>query len=157
MDKAVVFNAVLDSFRARLADHEKAAGAAREGASGDEVSQEGKYDTRATESSYLARGHAMQYEAMLEDLRTLESYRIPHYDADEEIGTGALVEVKNGRSLTTYFVLPVGGGTEAMVGGAGIIVINARSPIAKELKGKQAGSSFQVPGQKTKGKIQSVS
>lgn len=156
MDKAAVFRAVLDAFRATLADHEKAAGAAREGASGEEVSQEGKYDTRATESSYLARGHAMQYEAMLDSLRTLESYRVPPYDADEEIGAGALVEVKTGRTKTTYFILPAGGGTEVTVDKTEIVVINARSPIAKELKGKCAGSAFRIPGQKSKGKIQSI-
>lgn len=157
MDKSTVFKAVLKAIRTTLADHEKAAGAAREGASGDEVAQEGKYDTRATESSYLARGHAMQYEAMLENKRTLESYRVPPYDADEEIGTGALIEVKTGRTTTTYFILPAGGGTDVIVDGTEVVVINARSPISKEFKGKCAGDSFQVPGQKTKGTIQSVS
>lgn len=156
MDKTAVFKAVMETFRATLADHEKAAGAAREGASGDEVAQEGKYDTRATESSYLARGHAMQYEAMLDDLRTLEAYRVPPYDADEEIGTGALVEVKTGRAVTHYFILPAGGGTEATVEDTEVVVINARSPISKELKGKCAGSSFAIPGKKSKGKIIAV-
>lgn len=156
MDKAAIFKAILQTFRATLTDHEKAAGAAREGASGDEVASEGKYDTRATEASYLARGHAMQYEAMLQSMRTLESYRVPPYDNDEEIGTGALIEVKTGRSKTTYFILPAGGGTDVIVDGTEIVVINARSPISKELKGKCTGDAFQVPGQKSKGKIQSV-
>lgn len=156
MNKRQVFDALLDAFRATLKDHEKAAGAARDGASGDEVSQEGKYDTRATESSYLARGHAMQYEAMLDDLRTLEAYRVPDYEPDEDIGTGALVEVKSGRTITHYFILPSGGGTEAEVDGINVVVINARSPIAKELKGKHVGNSFPVPDRKTKAKIVSV-
>jgi len=156
MDKAAVFKAVLDAFRATLADHEKAAGAAREGATGDEVAQESKYDTRATEASYLARGHAMQYEAMLDELRTLEAYRVPPYEPDEEIGAGALVEVKTGRTRARYFILPAAGGTEARVNGAEIVVIHARSPIARELKGKRAGDAFSLPGGKAKGQIVSV-
>ncbi len=156
MDKAAIFQAVLDAFRAVLTDHENAAGAARAGASGDEVSSEGKYDTRATEASYLARGHAMQYEAMIDELRTLESYRVPAYEADEEIGTGALVEVKVGRTKTTYFLLPSGGGTEATVDDVQIVVINARSPISKALKGKRAGDSFAAADGRSKGKIVNV-
>jgi hypothetical protein len=156
MDKAAIFQAVLDAFRAALTDHERAAGAARAGASGDEVASEGKYDTRATEASYLARGHAMQYEAMIDDLRTLEAYRVPQYEADEDIGTGALVEVKIGRAKTVYFILPSGGGTEATVAQTPIVVINARSPISKELKGKRAGDSFQTPPGPAKGKIISI-
>jgi hypothetical protein len=156
MDKTEVFQALLTAFRSTLADHEKAAGAARESASGDEVSSDGKYDTRATESSYLARGHAMQYEAMIDELRTLEAYRVPQYEPEEEIGNGALIEVKIGRAKTFYFMLPSGGGTEALVDKTSIIAINARSPIGKELKGKRAGDSFQAPGAKAKGKISSV-
>ena len=77
MDKSEIFKAVLAQFRHDLGLQEKAAGAAREGATGDEVLSEGKYDTRATEASYLARGHAMQFEALVEGLRLLESYRLP--------------------------------------------------------------------------------
>jgi hypothetical protein len=157
MDKTEIFQAILSVFRATLADHEKAAGAARESASGDEVSSDGKYDTRATESSYLARGHAMQYEAMVGELRTLEAYRVPQYEPDEEIGTGALVEVKVGRAKAFYFILPSGGGTEALVRKTSVIAINARSPAGKEFKGKCAGASFQIPGAKSKGEISSVS
>jgi len=156
MNKRNVFEAVLQSFRSVLKEHEKAAGAAREGASGDEVAQEGKYDTRATEASYLARGHAMQYEALIDDLRTLEAYRVPEYEPDEDIGTGALVEVKSGRTSTHYFILPSGGGTEADINGTQVVVINARSPISKELKGKRVGDSFAVPDRKTKAKVASV-
>lgn len=156
MNKRNVFEAVLQSFRNTLTDHEKAAGAARDGASGDEVAQEGKYDTRATEASYLARGHAMQYEALIDDLRTLEAYRVPDYDPDETIGTGALVEVKSGRATTHYFILPSGGGTEAAVEGIQVVVVNARSPIAKELKGQRKGYSFPIPDRKTKAKVVSV-
>lgn len=156
MDKAAVFKAVLKAFRATLTDHEKAAGAAREGASGDEVASEGKYDTRATEASYLARGHAMQYEALLQEMRTLDAYRVPPYDPDEDIGTGALVEVKAGRSTTRYFILPSGGGTEVQVAGKSVVAINARSPIGKELKGKRAGDSFTIPGPGKPAKVVSV-
>lgn len=156
MDKAVIFQALLEAFRATLTDHEKAAGAAREGASGDEVSSDGKYDTRATEASYLARGHAMQYEAMIDELRTLESYRVPSYKTDEEIGTGALVEVRIKREKTLYFILPSGGGTQTTVDKTTIVIINGRSPIGKELKGKCTGDSFTAPDGKSTGNVVSV-
>mgnify|MGYP002632728520 CR=1 FL=1 len=156
MDKVAVIRAVIEKFRATMADHESAAGAAREGATGDEVSSDGKYDTRATEASYLARGHAMQYEAMLEDLRTLEAYRVPDYESDEEIGTGALVEVTVNRAKNFYFILPRGGGIDTAFGKHAVTVINARSPIARELKGKYKGDTFLFADGQMKGKIANV-
>jgi hypothetical protein len=156
MDKAALFQALLQSFRAKVAGHEKAARAARDGATGDEVLSESKYDTRATESSYLARGHAMQYEAMLDDLRTLEAYRVPAYGPDEPIGTGALVELKLGRARSLCFLLPTGGGVEATVDGREVVAITARSPIGRALKGRRAGEPIELPDGGGKGTIVSV-
>lgn len=156
MDKRAVFKAVLQQFRDDLRQQERAAGSARDGATGDEVRSEGKYDTRATEASYLARGHAMQFEALVDDLRTLEAYRVPDYEADETIGTGALVEVGFGRERQHYFVLPRGGGIFVEHEGVEIAVLNPRSPLAKSLNGLRSGDDFAVPGGERQGKIRSV-
>lgn len=156
MDKRAVFQAVLAKFRDDLKQQERAAGAARDGATGDEVASEGKYDTRATEASYLARGHAMQFEALIDDLRTLEAYRVPDYEADETIGTGALVEVGFGRAREHYFILPRGGGIFVEFDGTEIAVLNPRSPLAKCLNGLKAGDSFMPPAGTRKGRIRAV-
>jgi hypothetical protein len=156
MDKRAVFKAVLGQFRDDLRQQERAAGAAREGATGDEVQSESKYDTRATEASYLARGHAMQFEALVDDLRTLEAYRVPDYGPDESIGTGALVEVAFGRERQHYFILPRGGGIFVAHEGVEIAVLNPRSPLAKSLNGLRSSDAFTVPGGERKGKIRSV-
>lgn len=156
MDKRAVFKAILAKFRDDLKQQERAAGAAREGATGDEVASESKYDTRATEASYLARGHAMQFEALIDDLRTLEAYRVPDYEADEKIGTGALVEVSFGRERQHYFILPRGGGIFLEFDGVEIAVLNPRSPLAKTLNGVKTGDSFAPPSGDKRGKIRSV-
>ena len=110
MDKQAVFRAVLARFQAVLEEHRRAAGDARDGATGDEVASEGKYDTRATESSYLARGHAMQFEALAEAFRTLDAYRLPPDRPGTSIGTGTLVEGESCGERWHYLVLPAGGG-----------------------------------------------
>ena len=156
MNKRAAFKTVLEKFRQELKQQERAAGAAREGASGDEVSSESKYDTRATEASYLARGHAMQYEALIDDLRTLEAYRVPDYENDESIGTGALVEVSFGRERQHYFILPRGGGIFVEFDGIEIAVLNPRSPLAKCLVGNKTGHSFEAPNGGKAGKIRAV-
>jgi hypothetical protein len=156
MDKRAVFKTILAKFRDDLKQQERAAGAAREGATGDEVASEGKYDTRATEASYLARGHAMQFEALIDDLRTLEAYRMPDYEPDEAIGTGALVEVRYGRERQHYFILPRGGGIFVEFEGLEIAVLNPRSPLAKCMSGQSVGCSFTPPAGAKKGKIRMV-
>ena len=156
MDKRKAFKIVLEKFRHELKQQERAAGAAREGATGDEVSSEGKYDTRATEASYLARGHAMQYEALIDDLRPLEAYRVPDYEKDESIGTGALVEVGCGRERQHYFILPRGGGIFIESEETEIAVLNPRSPLAKCLVGRRSGDTFEAPNGGKQGKIRDV-
>ncbi len=56
MDK----NTVVEAFRTVLTEElsavERVAAMARDEVSSEETKQEGKYDTRATEASYLARG-----------------------------------------------------------------------------------------------------
>lgn len=156
MDKALVFKAVLVQFREQLAQQEKAAGAARAGATGEEVHSESKYDTRATEASYLARGHAMQFEALADSLRTLESYRLPAYTDDTPIGTGALVETATGKRRELYFLLPAGGGITIDCDGREVIVLNARSPLARQLKGRTTGQSVPQPDDEPRIRIRAV-
>jgi transcription elongation GreA/GreB family factor len=141
MDKRAVFKSVLEKFREDLRQQERAAGAARDGATG---------------ASYLARGHAMQFEALVDDLRTLEAYRLPDYEADEAIGTGALVEMVVGRKGQHYFILPRGGGIFVEHAGVEIAVLNPRSPLAKSLNGHRVGDRFLLPGSDQQGRIRSV-
>ena len=60
--------AAIEAFRASLSTEldavERVAAMARDEASSAETKQEGKYDTRATEASYLARGQAERIVAL---------------------------------------------------------------------------------------------
>ncbi|MCF7764776.1 MAG: hypothetical protein K9N62_13985 [Verrucomicrobia bacterium] len=156
MDKSEIFKAVLAQFRHDLGLQEKAAGAAREGATGDEVLSEGKYDTRATEASYLARGHAMQFEALVDGLRLLESYRLPTYGNADPIGTGALVEVTIDDDQDLYFLLPSGGGITVVHQDREVIVLSLQSPVGQRLRGLTAGKPFTLPNGTSQGCIRAV-
>ena len=57
-DKDRIVAALLEQVQAELDGMEAVAEAARDEATSSETKAEGKYDTRATEASYLARGQA---------------------------------------------------------------------------------------------------
>jgi hypothetical protein len=156
IDKKKALAAVLARLEEDLERQERAAGAAREGATGDEVKSESKYDTRSTEASYLARGHAMQYEALFDAIGLVKNYELPDYSTGKPIGGGALVEVKMSRFAAWYFILPAGGGIELEMGDHEVSVVTPSSPAGKSLMGKVSGDSVSIGLSKVKGLIRTV-
>lgn len=140
MDKAAIFQALLTELRQELARRQDAAREAAQGATDEESKAEDKYDTRATESSYLARGQAMQVEELSEDLRILEGFNLP---ANCSVARpGALVEVDMSGDQLAFFLLPRAGGLDTKIDGMEITVITPMSPIGEQIQGRFAGDSF---------------
>ncbi len=131
MDKSALLEAVLDTLRARHAQKTAAARDAASSATDEESRAEDKYDTRATEASYLARGQAMQVEELATDIAILEALRLPGDSMMTE--TGAVVEVWLGSESQTFFLLPRAGGLEIEHDGRSITVLNPSSPLGEKL------------------------
>ncbi len=140
MDKAAIFSLILETLRAELQRRESAAKEAASNATDAESKAEDKYDTRATESSYLARGQAMQVEELVEDVRILESFELP---GSTSVGRpGALLEVEMDGETLWFFLLPRAGGLDVQAGDQMITVVTPVSPIGEQLQSKFAGDSF---------------
>ena len=136
--KDEVVRALLLATRSSLEAVEAVAEAARGDVGSDETRQEGKYDTRATEASYLARGQAWR----VAELRRLAAW----YEAFEPrrlevVQVGALVAVE-GESLDRLFLAPVGGGS-VEVRGQRVRVISPASPIGQAMADLEAGDAFE--------------
>ena len=146
IDKFAVLKAVIVRMKEDLNKHERAAGDARAGATGSEVHSESKYDTRSTEASYLARGHAMHFETLQADVSELETYRPPIYEKNDIIGKGALIGLSLRGYTDLYFILPKGGGLEVEIDGVDseITVMTPIAPLFERLKGKKVGDKVQV-------------
>jgi hypothetical protein len=141
MDKSRILEAVLgalkDELRRQLAAQESAAA----GATHVEAKAETKWDTCGLEQSYLARGHARQFEALakqVEDLRTF----VPRDFSGKPVGVGALIEAEIEGEMLFFFLLECGGGTEVVVDGREINVITPESPVGAALLGKRAGDAY---------------
>ncbi len=157
MEKRKILAAVIQVMRDELSLLNRAAEDARSGATDSEVLSESKYDTRGLESSYLARGHAMKFEALAEDVALLENLEYRNFDPGEPVALGSLVEVQLGHEPMFFFLLPKGGGIEVEleVGGEEVTVVTPESPMGGKLLGLRVGDGFVLNKGQPKAKIKS--
>ncbi len=146
MEKRKILKAVVQELRNELQLLSRAADDARSGATDSEVQSESKYDTRGLESSYLARGHAMKFEALAADVAVLEGLDLPECKSGDPIVVGTLVGVDMRGETVLFFVLPKGGGTEVEMGDASveITVVTPESPMGGRLMGLKVGAKFSL-------------
>lgn len=141
-DKGAVVRALAAAVRERCAAVERVAALARDEASSEETRSEGKYDTRATEASYLARGQAER----VDELRRARSWFEDASAAPSPcVDVGALVELRmRGRDdllyLAPFAAAPVEHQRRT------IRVLAAQSPLAQVLIGAVAGEEVEGEG-----------
>lgn len=144
-DKSAVREALRAAMASTLATLVQAAKDAAEGATHEENRSEGDKDMRATEQSYIARGQAMRAEELADELARLESTQLRAFGEDDVIAAGALVRVSiDGEEQRVLFVVPWGGGTELVVGGAKVTVVTPSSPVGQALVGRRQGEDFEL-------------
>ena len=145
MDKRAVVEAVRATLADELAAVERVAAMARDEVSSAETKQEGKYDTRATEASYLARGQAWR----VAELRRLSAW-FAVFDVDKHhvarVGVGSLVQLEGPRTVWV-FVSPVGG-PKVVVDGEEVRLISPRSPLGTAMADTEEGDCFEVKSPK---------
>jgi len=141
MNKGNILKALIaeleEDLRRQLAANEQAAAGATDG----EARAETKWDTCGLESSYLARGHAQQFQALAADVHNLRSFVAPDY-TDRSIGLGALIQVNASGDFLHFFLIHCGGGVELDIDGREITVITPESPVGAALVDKVQGDTF---------------
>jgi len=141
LSKPDVVEALHKALQDELQAVESVAAMARDEATNSETKAEGKYDTRATEASYLARGQAIR----VAELRRLQAWyeRLDSEGpAPDRVRLGALVEIEGERS--EYFFLAPSGGGGVEVGGHRVRVISLSSPLGSALVDLESGDAFEV-------------
>ncbi|WP_307733098.1 GreA/GreB family elongation factor [Stigmatella ashevillensis] len=127
---------------------------AREAARSLATESEKKEDGRAAiEYGSLATGQSARARRLHEELGVLAAFseaQTPRFRRGDPVALGALVDVRTedekGYDERTFFVLPVGAGTELTgPGGDGFLsVITPASPVGRALLGRRAGDSVDV-------------
>jgi hypothetical protein len=154
MDKERILKAVLseleEDLRRQLAAQETAAA----GATHVEAKAETKWDTCGLEQSYLARGHAQQFEALAKQVEELRAFSAPDFSG-KPIGAGALIEAEMSGERIFFVLLNCGGGVELTDDGHEITVITPESPVGTALRDKRQGQTYSFRSGE-EGKILSV-
>jgi len=139
MDKALAVAALRNTIAGELATLEAVAAMARDEIGSDETKQEGKYDTRSTEASYLARGQAWRIDELR---RLLAWFEVFEPRPLQQVQVGALVALDGPRG-DLVFVAPIGG-AHAVVDGRAVRAISPSSPLGAAMADLEAGDAFEV-------------
>jgi len=117
---------------------ERAQAIATDEATSEQSKAEGKYDTRATEAAYLARGQAERVVA----LRELVAWygRLDLTQPLDTVTLGALVAL-DGDSAMVLFVCPVGG-DHVVLDGVTVKTVSFAAPLGRALRGLTEGDDF---------------
>ncbi len=128
-----------------LASVEANARLASDEATSEETRSEGKYDTRAIEASYLARGQAERVAALRAGLSAARVLDTGPRDPDGPVRMGSLVGIapEEGDPLI-LLVLPMGGGARIEVERVVVRVLTPASPLGRSLLGTEVGDAVEV-------------
>jgi transcription elongation GreA/GreB family factor len=144
--RALVIQTLKTAIATELAALERVSAVTREEVTSDETRSEGKYDTRSTEASYLARGQAWRIAAARQLNAWFQSLPDATPSTAGRAHLGSLVAVlceENNTSTTDFlFIAPVGG-TRVAVNGHRIRVISPDSPLGSVLMGLSQGEDFE--------------
>jgi transcription elongation GreA/GreB family factor len=117
---------------------------AREAATHSESRQEGKYDTRGLEASYLAGAQAKRAAEISELIQFYRFLEMPSFSNDSPIAATALVSVQSAQQVQHYFIVPKGMGMSLTVKGTSVQIVTPQSRLGQELIGRSSGDDFEV-------------
>ena len=153
--KPAVLATIRAALRAQFEDFAARSRQTRAASADPESRAEGKYDTRATEESFLADGQARQAQQAAEALAAIELLGEPRpFGPGVPIDPGALVRVEftpggagsgGGSGGAWFFLAPAAGGLEVVVDGIEVTVLTPGSPLGRQLLGRVAGARLSVP------------
>ncbi|MDB4974069.1 MAG: Transcription elongation factor [Myxococcaceae bacterium] len=143
-DKRRVLDKLIEAMSATLSQMAHAAEEVRRDATHEEAKPENDKDTRALEQSYLARGQAIRAEALVEELKVLQTMVLPKFGPDDPIRSGALIALEEEQATRCVFLSPYGGGTGFEVAGTMVMVVTPVSALGRALLGRRVGDDIEV-------------
>jgi transcription elongation GreA/GreB family factor len=146
MDKVLLRNAIVEQLARELDTLTRAALMAREEATSEESKAENKYDTRGQEAAYLAEGQARLAQELQETITAYQALPLPVFSGTAQIALGAVISLEARGKNTTYFLGPRSGGLEVTLAGQTMMVVTPQSPLGRQLLGRRAGDTVQLPG-----------
>ncbi len=147
MDKTALLEAIIRQLQSELTLQTEAALASRDEATNEESRAEDKYDMRSQSAAYLAAGQAKFATEIAAAIAAYRNLRPRPFAPGEAAGVGAVVTLEARGRPACYFIGPLHGGLEVVFDGTPVIVITAGSPMGRQLVGRRAGETVELPGQ----------
>ena len=145
--KSLLRDEVLRQLRAELARQAEAAQSSRDEAISEESRAENKWDTHSQEAAYLAEGQAKIAADISASIEIYVTLPLPDAAPGDAIAIGSIVELAApDGSSAFYFLGPRAGGLEIETEGQHLLVLTPQSPLGRQLLGRRAGETVQVPG-----------
>jgi transcription elongation GreA/GreB family factor len=144
VDKQALLQAFGHAIEAELERAKERARDAAEGATHVENRAEGDKDMRATEASYVARGHSERVFQLEQELLRLNALEPRAFAPDEPIAPGALVCLEHDAKQAWYLLLPVAGGMRVSLGGQQFQALTSQSPLGSALLGLASEDEVEV-------------
>jgi transcription elongation GreA/GreB family factor len=145
IDKEAVLAALKQRLEAELERAHKRARDAAEGATHEENRAEGDKDMRATEASYVARGHSGRVAEMEGALARLNTLELLSFGPGARIAISALVELEHRGRRLHYFLVPSAGGERLEHAGVEIQALTTQTPLGAALLGLTEGDEAELP------------
>jgi transcription elongation GreA/GreB family factor len=146
LDKRLLHSKLKERLAAELERAQKRAKEAADGATHEENRAEGDKDMRATEASYVARGHSSRVTEMEEALLRVNALELLEFEPGARIAVSALVELEHQGRRLHYFLMPAGGGERVELSGVQVQTITTQSPLGAALLGLTEGDEAELPG-----------
>ncbi len=131
-----------DTLSLQMEGWERSVRSAHEEATHEQSKSEGKYDTRATEASYLAEGQARQAAELARAALQLADFVSPTFGPKDPIALGALVLVEGARDSAWHWMVPCAGGTELSWDQDQVLALTPQSPLGQQLMGRRVSDRF---------------
>lgn len=142
MDKKAVIEMVVAALVRDLRVLVSSVQSSNEEASHEQNKPENKYDTRALEASYLARGQSRQVVELERAIQEFQALSSAPWPAGTPIDIGALLVLKSGKTEDVYLLGPKGGGVEVICDGTTVTVITPQSPLGRLLVERVQGETI---------------
>jgi transcription elongation GreA/GreB family factor len=142
MDKHELIQALCGALEEEITRATETAQRAREGAVHEEARPENDKDTRALESSYLARGQAQRVVDLQIALKQVRFMEVQSFDADSVIGISALVHLEADGESRWIFLAPAAGGRRLHLGATAVDVLTPEAPLGRALIGRCQGEDI---------------
>lgn len=146
LDKNKLLVAIVEALSTELHGAVRSQEKTQVAATHEESKAENDKDTRAIESSYLARGQARRVIELGDAVASLSSLQLRDFSGGKPVAVSALVEVaeEDVEERKTYFLAPAGGGLRVTSEGTLVALVSPSSPLGRALLGRREGDELEV-------------